>query len=61
MQQQLPHPVFGEYRALSNPIKLDSTRLEARCANALGADNDDILGRELGIDNLDALRSAGVI
>lgn len=61
MIQSLQHRSFGDYRALSNPIKLDNERLPATCGHGLGADNDAILGDELGVDNLEALRNAGVI
>ncbi len=61
MIHDLEHRTFGHYRALSNPIKLDSQRLSAQCGNGLGADNEAILGGELGVTDLDALRDAGVI
>ena len=61
MIQTLPHRTVEEYRALSNPIQLDGARLPARCGNGLGADNNDILGGELGQDDLAALKESGVI
>ena len=61
MQQVLAHPHFGDYKALSNPIKLNGERLDAHCANALGADNRAILGDELGLTNLEELHKKGVV
>ena len=61
MIQTLPHRTVDEYRALSNPIKIDGERLTARCGNGLGADNHSILGDELGCENLDALKEKGAI
>lgn len=62
MIQQLGYPDGREVRALSNPVKLDGRRLDAKPGHRLGADNDDILGRELGLGaELDALRAKGVI
>lgn len=61
MVQALQHRTFGDYKALSNPIKLDSQRLTTQCGNGLGADNDTVLGEELGITDLDALRKAGIL
>jgi crotonobetainyl-CoA:carnitine CoA-transferase CaiB-like acyl-CoA transferase len=41
---QMPgHPAFPGLRTLSNPIRLDGLRTEARTAPALGADTRDIL------------------
>ncbi|MGB0764092.1 MAG: CaiB/BaiF CoA transferase family protein [Luminiphilus sp.] len=61
MIQTLPHRAVDEYRALSNPIKVDGQRLDARCGNGLGADNDSILGDELGHGDLSALKERGAI
>ena len=61
MIQTVPHRVVDEYRALSNPIKIDGERLETRCGNGLGADNETILGGELGRDDLAELKASGAI
>lgn len=61
MIQTLPHRSVEEYRALSNPIQLDGERLPARCGNGLGADNGDVLGDELGRQDLDRLRASGIV
>lgn len=44
MVQQVPHPVKPDFRALSNPIKLDGQRLENRRAPALGEHSTELLG-----------------
>ena len=61
MMQTLPHREFGDYRGLSNPIKLNNQRLSSHCGPGLGADNADIIGGELGVENLEDLTSRGVI
>lgn len=61
MIQTLPHRTVEEYRALSNPIKIDGERLEARCGNGLGADNASILGEELGHGDLSDLEDSGAV
>ena len=61
MIQTVPHRVVDEYRALSNPIKIDGERLLTRCGNGLGADNQAILGDELGRDDLADLKASGAI
>ena len=61
MMQTMPHREFGEYRGLSNPIKIDNQRLKTHCGAGLGADNSAILGDELGVENLQELAERGVI
>ena len=61
MMQPMPHREFGEYRGLSNPIKIDNQRLDTQCGAGLGADNATILGDELGVENLQDLAERGVI
>jgi len=60
MVRAFPHPLFMEFRALANPIKLDGRRLPQRPAPALGADTDEVL-RAIGYDEagLAALRESG--
>lgn len=60
--QVLQHPQRANFRALTNPIKLDGQRLPSRVASALGADTRDILG-ELGLSSqdIDALAAKHVI
>jgi len=55
------HREFGEYRGLSNPIKIDQQRLQTHCGAGLGEDNQEILGEELGITDLEDLAARGVI
>jgi hypothetical protein len=57
----MTHREFGEYRGLSNPIKIDNERLSTHCGAGLGADNAAILGDELGCDNLEDLAARGII
>jgi crotonobetainyl-CoA:carnitine CoA-transferase CaiB-like acyl-CoA transferase len=47
--QVVPHPEREDFRALTNPIKLDGARLPSRAASALGADTKAVLGG-LGYD-----------
>ena len=61
MMQTMTHREFGEYRGLSNPIKIDQQRLQTHCGAGLGADNQEILGGELGVEDLEDLATRGVI
>jgi len=61
MMQTMTHREFGEYRGLSNPIKIDQQRLQTHCGAGLGADNPEILGEELGVTDLEDLAARGVI
>ena len=61
MMQTMTHREFGEYRGLSNPIKIDQQRLQTHCGAALGADNQEILGDGLGVEDLEDLATRGVI
>ncbi|MDG2460758.1 MAG: CoA transferase [Luminiphilus sp.] len=61
MMQTLSHREFGEYRGLSNPIKIDNQRMTTHCGAGLGADNAAILGGELGVENLEDLSDRGII
>ena len=61
MMQTLEHREFGEYRGLSNPIKVNNQRLSTDCGAGLGADNAAILGEELGVENFQDLAARGVI
>lgn len=62
MIQTMPHRVAGELRALRNPIKLNSSRLQGKPCTGLGADNDAILGEELGLAaQMDELKAKKVI
>lgn len=44
MVQDVPHPLKPDFRALSNPIKLDGQRLANRRAPALGEHSSEVLG-----------------
>ena len=61
MMQNMTHREFGEYRGLSNPIKIDQQRLQTHCGAGLGADNQEILGEELCVGDLEDLAARGVI
>ncbi len=61
MMQTMTHREFGEYRGLSNPIKINQQRLQTHCGAGLGADNQEILGEELGVGDLDNLAARGII
>ena len=61
MMQTMSHREFGEYRGLSNPIKIDQQRLQTHCGAGLGADNQEILGEELGVGDLENLAARGII
>lgn len=50
MIQHTPHPQKADFRALSNPIKLDGKRLPGQVGSALGADTAELL-REVGYDD----------
>ena len=61
MMQTMTHREFGEYRGLSNPIKIDQQRMQTHCGAGLGANNQEILGKELGVEDLEDLAARGVI
>ena len=61
MMQTMTHREFGEYRGLSNPIKIGQQRLQTHCGAGLGADNQEILGVGLGVEDLEDLTTRGVI
>ena len=61
MMQTITHREFGEYRGLSNPIKIDQQRMQTHCGAGLGADNQEILGDGLGVEDLEDLAARGVI
>jgi crotonobetainyl-CoA:carnitine CoA-transferase CaiB-like acyl-CoA transferase len=44
MIQAVPHPLKADFRALSNPIRIDGARLENRRAPALGEHSGEVLG-----------------
>jgi len=58
MVQDVPHPMKADFRALSNPIKLDGQRLENRRAPALGEHSTELLGA-LGYSADDIARLVG--
>ncbi len=60
--QSMPHHHGAPLRTLRNPIKLGGQRLDATPGHGLGADNEAVLGEELGLaDRLRGLRARGVI
>jgi crotonobetainyl-CoA:carnitine CoA-transferase CaiB-like acyl-CoA transferase len=58
MVQDVPHPMKANFRALSNPIKLDGQRLENRRAPALGEHSTEVLSA-LGYSADDIARLVG--
>jgi crotonobetainyl-CoA:carnitine CoA-transferase CaiB-like acyl-CoA transferase len=62
MVQTVPHPARPDFRALTNPIKLDGRRLPSKSAAALGANTDELL-RDAGYDadGIAALKAAGAV
>lgn len=58
MVQEVPHPMKSDFRALSNPIKLDGQRLENRRAPALGEHSTEVLS-SLGYSADDIARLVG--
>jgi len=61
--QEVPHPTHGSVLLLDKPFRLEKSNVPLQAAPLLGADTDTVLAAELGLaaDELDALRSAGVI
>ncbi|MEM1260854.1 MAG: CoA transferase [Pseudomonadota bacterium] len=62
MIQEMPHRSGTTYRALRSPLKWNNQRFNAAPGNGLGADNEQILGQELGLGaELDSLKDSGAI
>ncbi len=63
MIQSMPDRHGGELRALRSPIKLAGQRIDGAPGHGLGADNQTVLGDELGVSaaELAELEAAGVI
>ena len=62
MIQSMSHPHTGTLRILRSPVKLSGKRLDGSPGHGLGADNESILGDELGFkDQLESLRDQKVI
>lgn len=45
MVSAVPHPVKGDLRVLANPLRIDGERLAQSACAALGADNEELLGK----------------
>lgn len=45
MVSSVPHPIKGELRILSNPLRIDGERLAQAACSPLGADNEALLGK----------------
>jgi len=43
MISQVPHPARPDFRALSNPLKINGERLDLRVCSPLGADTADLV------------------
>jgi crotonobetainyl-CoA:carnitine CoA-transferase CaiB-like acyl-CoA transferase len=64
MVSTLPHPLAGEVRTVSNPVRFSATPARAdRAPPLLGEHTDEILAGLLGLgsDELKDLRASGVI
>ncbi len=62
MIQEMPHRTGVTYRGLRSPLKWDGERFDGEPCHGLGADNDAILGDELGLAaELDALKKSGAV
>jgi crotonobetainyl-CoA:carnitine CoA-transferase CaiB-like acyl-CoA transferase len=61
--QEVPHPLHGSVLLLDKPFRLEKSDVALQAAPVLGADTDDVLASELGLqpDDLAALRRDGVI
>jgi crotonobetainyl-CoA:carnitine CoA-transferase CaiB-like acyl-CoA transferase len=61
MRATIPHR-DGQLKVLRNPIRFDQERLGTSPGRGLGADNNVLLGEELGLqEQLDGLRARGII
>jgi crotonobetainyl-CoA:carnitine CoA-transferase CaiB-like acyl-CoA transferase len=47
MVRNVPHPARPDMRVLANPIRINGERLGQRVCSAVGADNQELLGRPL--------------
>lgn len=63
LKVEVEHPVHGKIPLVRSPIRLGSTPVQHRAPPSMGADTDDVLARELGLDRktIGALRDAGVL
>ena len=62
MIQNMPHRTAGNFTALCNPIKIGQSRLPGKPGHGLGADNEAVLGAELGhSDELRRLEDDGIV
>jgi formyl-CoA transferase len=63
MIQVVNHPTRGAVETIGNPIRLDQRATRLQPAPLLGEHTDEVLAAELGLgaDELDSLRSAGVL
>ncbi len=48
MVRHVPHPNRSDFRALSNPLKIDGERADLRVCAPLGADGDELLAPKAG-------------
>lgn len=61
MRAEIPHR-DGELRVLRNPIRFDQERLATSPGHGLGEDNEELIGKELGLaEQLEGLRARGII
>jgi len=61
MRAKMPHH-DGELEVLRNPIRFDQQRLATTPGRGLGEDNEELLGKELGLqEQLEDLKARGII
>jgi crotonobetainyl-CoA:carnitine CoA-transferase CaiB-like acyl-CoA transferase len=61
MRAKMPHH-DGELEVLRNPIRFDQERLATTPGRGLGENNEELLGKELGLqEQLEDLKARGII
>ena len=60
MIQDIPHPA-GTLKTLRTPVKVNGQRFDSAPGGGLGAENQEIVGDELGVEDLEGLKKGGVL
>ena len=61
MRAKMPHH-DGDLEVLRNPIRFDQERLATTPGRGLGENNEELLGKELGLqEQLEDLKARGII